>query len=283
MCREPVFDSFVEDFIKDCQILEKKGDKLLSFDWYDSHVLPESLVKLFDANVFTIFTENDCTDILAMPDGGAIRTLKHRIDTIIEATVDKDIDTWFRVTPPSKSFRRRTCLNALSEAWSWFKEEHRSTPFRIGLRTGKIVKLYDDRILQFKETRYRGYENEDKTPKNPFSEMTFAEAHADYVKRNAKRRSDRASRKRKKLEKEEDEKRKKELKKNQKLKRKRKSKKKIKIEEESKEPIISPVVKVEPVTVPQFAPLIVKKEKRTFQKEVFEDERVAVDDFLDNM
>ena len=84
------------------------------------------------------------------------------------------------------------------------------------------------------------------------------------------------------MEKEEDEKRKKELKKNQKLKRKRKSKKKIKIEEESKEPIISPVVKVEPVTVPQFAPLIVKKEKRTFQKEVFEDERVAVDDFLDN-
>ena len=30
MCREPVFDAFVEDFIKDCRILERPGDKLLS-------------------------------------------------------------------------------------------------------------------------------------------------------------------------------------------------------------------------------------------------------------
>ena len=32
MCREPVFDAFVEDFIKDCRILERPGDKLLSMD-----------------------------------------------------------------------------------------------------------------------------------------------------------------------------------------------------------------------------------------------------------
>ena len=32
MCREPVFDAFVEDFIKDCEIDEKPGDKLLSLD-----------------------------------------------------------------------------------------------------------------------------------------------------------------------------------------------------------------------------------------------------------
>ena len=101
MCREPVFDSFVEDFIKDCQILEKKGDKLLSFNWYDSHVLPESLVKLFDVNVFTIFTENDCTDILAMPDGGAIRTLKHRIDTIKKPLLIRTL------TPGLESHHRR--------------------------------------------------------------------------------------------------------------------------------------------------------------------------------
>ena len=32
MCREPVFDAFIEDFIKDCRILELPGDKLLSMD-----------------------------------------------------------------------------------------------------------------------------------------------------------------------------------------------------------------------------------------------------------
>ena len=32
MCREPVFDAFVEDFIVDCKVLEKRGDKLLSMD-----------------------------------------------------------------------------------------------------------------------------------------------------------------------------------------------------------------------------------------------------------
>ena len=32
MCREPVFDAFVEDFITDCKVLECVGDKLLSLD-----------------------------------------------------------------------------------------------------------------------------------------------------------------------------------------------------------------------------------------------------------
>ena len=31
-----------------------------------------------------MFTENNCTDILAMPDGGAISTLKGRINRIVE-------------------------------------------------------------------------------------------------------------------------------------------------------------------------------------------------------
>ena len=94
MCREPVFDAFVEDFIVDCKILERAGDKLLSMDWYDSHVQRESLTKLFDANVFAMFTENQCTDILAMPDGGAIQIIKSKINKIIESTVDMDVDAW---------------------------------------------------------------------------------------------------------------------------------------------------------------------------------------------
>ena len=85
-------------------------------DWYDSHVQRESLTKLFDANVFAMFTENRCTDILAIPDGGAIQIIKSRINKIIESTVDMGVDAWFGSTPPSKSLRRRTTLNALGKA-----------------------------------------------------------------------------------------------------------------------------------------------------------------------
>ena len=153
MCREPVFDAFVEDFIIDCNILERAGDKLLSLDWYDSHIQKESLVKLFDANIFAIFTENDCTDILAMPDGGAIQVLKTKINKLIEVTVDKDVDAWFGTTPPSKSLRRRTALEALGNAWTWFREVHLSVPHRIGLRTGQIFKLNEDKKKQFEATK----------------------------------------------------------------------------------------------------------------------------------
>ena len=173
MCREPVFDAFVEDFIEDCEILLNEGDKLLSMDWYDSHVQRASLIKLFDANVFAMFTENNCTDILSMPDGGAIQIIKHKINTIIETTVDNDVSAWFGVTPPSKSLRRRTALKALGKAWTWFRDEHRTTPHRIGLRTGQIFNLNEDKKIQFQETRFRGYKNEDGSPKNPFEDMSF--------------------------------------------------------------------------------------------------------------
>ena len=291
MCREPVFDAFVKDFIEDCNIVENEGDKL-SLDWYDAHVQRCSLTTLFDANVFAIFTENDCTDILSMPDGGAIQILKNKINTIIEATVELDVDAWFGVTPPSKSLRRRTALRALSEAWIWFREEHKTTPHRIGLRTGQIFKLNEDRKVQFQGTRYRGYETEDKSPKNPFVEKTFRQAVDEYKKRNLKRRVDQAARKRKKKEKEEKEEQRKRKKKNkenikkapQRRKRKRVKKEDIKVKEESKEDLPDvPVVKIEPVPDPQRAPLVVIPMKRNIQKEVFEDKRVTIEDFLKNL
>ena len=55
-------------------------------DWYDSQVQRESLVKLHDAGAFAMFTENAC-DILFMPDGGAIHTIKNNINKLIEDTV----------------------------------------------------------------------------------------------------------------------------------------------------------------------------------------------------
>ena len=42
-----------------------------------------------------MFTENNCTDILAMPDGGAIRTIKHKINSLFENTVDAYMDAWY--------------------------------------------------------------------------------------------------------------------------------------------------------------------------------------------
>ena len=289
MCREPVFDAFVEDFINDCKILEIAGDKLLSMDWYDSHVQRKSLVKLFDANIFAMFTENDCTDILAMPDGGAIQILKNRINSIIERTVDKDVDAWFGVTPPSKSLRRRTTLRALSEAWIWFREAHRSTPHRIALRTGQIFKLNEDRKVQFQESRFRGYENEDKSPKSPFEDKTFVEAHVEYVRRNSKRRKDQAERKRKREMEAKIKEQKKKVKKIKKMERKKKgkriskkkrSKKKIIIKEESKSPTLGPAVGNDiPIAVPQPPPAV-NKVKRNIQREAFEDKRVLTEDFL---
>ena len=115
-------------------------------DWYDSHVQRESLTKLYDSRCFAMFTENNCTDILAMPDGGAISTLKERINRIVESVVNEHIDDWFGATTASKSLRRRTLLSALGEAWSWYKTNHSTQPMKIGFRTGQLFYLNDDRV-----------------------------------------------------------------------------------------------------------------------------------------
>ena len=95
------------------------------------HVQRKSLTKLADANVYGLFTENKCTDILSMPDGGAIQTIKNKINNIVEETVDNDIDAWFGVTPASKSLRRKTLLSALGAAWNWFRIVHTKVPRKI--------------------------------------------------------------------------------------------------------------------------------------------------------
>ena len=219
----------------------------------------------------------------------AIQIIKHRINSIIEITVDKDVDAWFGVTPPSKSLRRRTALKALGKAWTWFREEHRATPHRIALKTGQIFKLNEDKKIQFQETRFRGYDNEDGSPKNPFEDMSFLEAHLQFQNRNRKRRTDQAARKRKKEDKAKDEKNKKRKKKekdkekNQKRKKRKKRRKKIIVKDESKSPIRLEPVKLEPIPVPLLLPPVIKKEKRNIQLEVFEDKRVCIEDFLKNL
>ena len=144
-------------------------------DWYESHVQRESLVKLHDAGVFAMFTENACTDILSMQGGGAIHTINNNINKLIEDTVDKDITTWFGVGSPSKSHRCRTLLRVLRETWSWYRREHTSVPHKIALRTGQVFELNDNRVEQFKKSYFRGYVKQDMTQKSSFEEKSFEE------------------------------------------------------------------------------------------------------------
>ena len=123
--------------------------------------------------MFAIFTENDCTDILAMPDAGGIKAIKSKLDLLIERTVDNDINAWFGETPASKGLRRITLLKSLGAAWEWFRTEHTDLPHRLALRTGQIFRLQDDRIAQFENCNFRGYTTADHKKKNPFADKDF--------------------------------------------------------------------------------------------------------------
>ena len=126
-----------------------------------------------------MFTENDCTDILAMPDGGAIQTIKNNINNLIEKTVDNNIEVWYGETAASKSLRRTTLLKALGETWTWFRTVHKAVPFKIALRTGQVFELNDDKIKQFEKCKYRGYLTPGMIHKNPFADKTFEEAREE--------------------------------------------------------------------------------------------------------
>ena len=98
--------------------------------------------------------------------------------------------------------RRRTLLSALGEAWSRYKTNHSTQPMKIGFRTGQVFYLNDDRVKQFSRCRFRGYINEDNTPKNQFSDVSFEEAVKEYTKMNYSRKKAQIARKKKKQEEE---------------------------------------------------------------------------------
>ena len=95
----------------------------------------------------------------------------------------------------------------------WFRAVHKETPHKIALRTGQAFKLSDDRKVQLKFCRYRGYINEDFCPKNPFQDKSFEVAFSQFVDRNRTRKGNQQERKRKREEKLKIEKLKKEQKK----------------------------------------------------------------------
>ena len=96
----------------------------------------------------------------------------------------------------------------------------------------------------------------------------FLEAHVEYANRNTKRRKDQQARKRKKEEK------------LSLLGKKKKKRKEIIFKEERKSPIRPVAVKQEPVKPVERLPSAVLPVRRNYQREVFEDKRAVIEDFL---
>ena len=130
-----------------------------------------------------------------MPDAGGIKAIKGKINSFVEETVDKDIQSWFGSTPASRGLRRVTLIKALGKAWDWFKVTHGDLPHRLAYRTGQVFRLQDNRLKQFESCRFRGYCNDDKTPKNPFTDKSYDICYKEYKVRNSTRRKQQEERK----------------------------------------------------------------------------------------
>ena len=70
-------------------------------------------------------------------------------------------------------------LDAYSKAWIWFGEKHADLPRRVGIRTGNLFPLKADRKAQFCGCVFRGYNDAEGKPMNPFQKETFKHAFAE--------------------------------------------------------------------------------------------------------
>ena len=61
-------------------------------------------------------------------------------------------------------------------------------PYKVGLRTGNIFPLCEDRKKQFSACVFRGYDGPEGKPKNPFPNETFDHAVARLSKVTKKRK-----------------------------------------------------------------------------------------------
>ena len=116
-------------------------------------------------------------------------------------------------------------MTALRTAWAWYRTEHTDVPHKIALRTGQIFKLDDDRKKQFSNCSFRGYVNDDLTPKNPFQDKDFDTARIEFAERNILRRRNQQERNKKRELKEKVEQDKKRMRKLKKSKNKKMKKK----------------------------------------------------------
>ena len=79
-------------------------------------------------------------------------------------------------------------LDAYSKAWTWFEEKHSDLPRKVGVRTGNLFPLNNDRKLQFSGCVYRGYDDHQNKPMNPFQNETFKHAVARLGNSNRQKR-----------------------------------------------------------------------------------------------
>ena len=131
-----------------------------------------------EADTVIMYTPNACTDFLAAPDGGLIRTLQSHFEELVNLHLTKNFDAWFSASKPNAAARRATMLKFLGETWEWFRTERKEMPFNVGRRIGSFFKLNDNRKKQFQYINWRGYETitlEGEVPKNPFEEVEFFE------------------------------------------------------------------------------------------------------------
>ena len=67
---------------------------MIQMDWYDSHCDRQALGSLKAGNnTIVLFTENGCTDILAAPDGGLIKTLMTEFRRLLDEHVVNNFDS----------------------------------------------------------------------------------------------------------------------------------------------------------------------------------------------
>ena len=191
LCREPVFRQLVVDFGRWTRKQGiSNGEKLFQMDWYDSHCDKEALGTLkAESDTIVLFTENACTDILAVPDGGLIKTLTSEFRRILDLHVADNFDLWYSTTTVAASKRRVIMLDSYSRAWVWFCINHNELPFKVAIRTGCLFPLKEKREDQFNGCVFRGYDGPDKKPMNPFRNESFKHAVARLSKNKNKRKA----------------------------------------------------------------------------------------------
>ena len=79
-------------------------------------------------------------------------------------------------------------LEAYSKAWIWFGKKHADLPRRVGIRTGNLFPLKADRRAQFSGCVFRGYNDAEGKPMNPFQNETFKHAVARLCNKKSKKK-----------------------------------------------------------------------------------------------
>ena len=110
-----------------------------------------------EADTVILYTPSACTDFLAAPDGGLIRTLQNHFEELLSIHLTKKFDEWFSALKPNAAARRASMLKFLGETWERFRTEHIEMPFQFGIRIGSFFKLNDNRKKYFQYINWRGY------------------------------------------------------------------------------------------------------------------------------